>query len=183
MTLRHIECKGFSAIAKSMLIYGIISVLLFGLVLSSPVLAGTETGRFAKALVSPENVSPEDIVLDISPSATKYVEGAVNVNYEGFLGDSGQLKSVSEIAALLGEKGISNNDSLVITGECLPCGGGPSPAFFSYWLLKYLGHEKVKVLEGSLDDWATAGRNTSNESATMPKTNYAPQLRPELLAT
>ncbi|MFA6372494.1 MAG: rhodanese-like domain-containing protein, partial [Methanothrix sp.] len=183
MTLRHIECKGFSAIAKSMLIYGTISVLLFGLVLSSPVLAGTETGRFAKALVSLENVSPEDIVLDISPSATKYVEGAVNVNYEGFLGDSGQLKSVSEIAALLGEAGISNSDSLVIAGECLPCGGGPSPAIFSYWLLKYLGHEKVRVLEGSIDDWATAGRNTSNKSATMPKTNYAPQLRPELLAT
>ncbi len=38
--------KGFSAIAKTMLIYGIISILLHGLVLSAPVLAGTETGEF-----------------------------------------------------------------------------------------------------------------------------------------
>ena len=176
------ERKGFS-IAKTMLIYGIISILLYGLVLSAPVLAGTETGRFAKALVSPENVSPEDIVLDISPSATRYMEGAVNINYEGFLGEGGQLKSVSEIATLLGEAGISRNDSLVIAGECLPCGGGPSPAIFSYWLLKYLGHEKVRVLDGSIDDWAAAGRNTSNKSATRPKTEYVPLLKPELLAT
>ncbi|NTV28414.1 MAG: sulfurtransferase, partial [Methanothrix sp.] len=40
------ERKGFSAIAQSMLIYGIISILLHGLVLSAPVLAGTETGEF-----------------------------------------------------------------------------------------------------------------------------------------
>ena len=113
MTLRHLvsdpcieERKGFS-IAKTMIIYGIISILLYGLVLTSPVLAGTETGRFAKALVSPENVSPDDIVLDISPSATRYMEGAVNINYEGFMGEGGQLKSVSEMATLLGEAGIS----------------------------------------------------------------------------
>ena len=164
MTLRHLvsdsckaERKGFSAIAKTMLIYGIISILLYGLVLSSPVLAGTETDSFAKALVSPDNVSPDDIVLDISPSATRFMEGAVNINYEDFMGEGGQLKSVAEIATLLGEAGISSNDSLVIAGECLPCGGGPSPAIFSYWLLKYLGHERVRVLSGSMDDWAAAG--------------------------
>jgi thiosulfate/3-mercaptopyruvate sulfurtransferase len=166
-----------------MIIYGIISILLYGLVLTSPVLAGTDTGRFTKVLVSPENVSTKDIVLDISPSATKYMEGAVSINYEGFMGEGGQLKSVAEIATLLGEAGISQNDSLVIAGECLPCGGGPSPAIFSYWLLKYLGHDKVRVLDGSIDDWAAAGRNISNKSATRPKTEYVPRIKPELLAT
>ena len=141
------------------------------------------TGRFAEALVSPTEVSPDDVVLDISPSATRYIEGAVNINYEGFMGEGGQFKSVSEMAKLLGDAGISSNDSLVIAGECLPCGGGPSPAIFTYWLLKYLGHEKVRVLDGSIDDWAAAGLNTSNKSATRPKTDYIPQLKPELLAT
>jgi thiosulfate/3-mercaptopyruvate sulfurtransferase len=189
MTLRHLvsdpcieERTGFS-IAKTMIIYGIISILLYGLVLTSPVLAGTETGRFAKELVSPENVSTKDIVLDISPSATKYMEGAVNINYEGFLGEGGQLKSAADMAKLLGDAGISQNDSLVIAGECLPCGGGPSPAIFSYWLLKYLGHDKVRILDGNMDDWAAAGRNISNKSATRQKTEYVPQIKPELLAT
>ena len=126
---------------------------------------------------------PSDIVLDISPSATRYIEGAVNINYEDFMGEGGQFKSILEMATLLGDAGISSNDSLVIAGECLPCGGGPSPAFFSYWLLKYLGHEKVRVLDGSIEDWTAAGLNTSNKSATRPKTNYTPQLNTELLAT
>jgi thiosulfate/3-mercaptopyruvate sulfurtransferase len=250
------ERKGFAAIAKMMLIYGIISILVHGLVLSLPVSAGTETGefcptcpdwtdldgwqakkavyeqeqqeqqketqpqnketilktqnatpasisatlpvssdpvqnniskmrtgRFAEVLASPKEVSSDDIVLDISPSAARYIEGAVNINYEEFMGEGGQFKSVSEMAALLGEAGISSNDSLVIAGECLPCGGGPSPAIFTYWLLKYLGHEKVRVLDGSIEDWAADGLNTSNTSATRPKTNYTPQLNTELLAT
>ena len=127
--------------------------------------------------------APNDIVLDISPGATRFIEGAVNVNYEEFMGEGGRLKSVSEMATLLGDAGISRNDSLVIAGECLPCGGGPSPAIFTYWVLKYLGHEKVRVLDGSIDDWAAAGLNTSNKSATRPKTVYTPRLKPELLAT
>jgi thiosulfate/3-mercaptopyruvate sulfurtransferase len=254
------ERKGFSAIVKSMLIYGIVSILLHGLVLSTPALAGTETGefcptcpdwtdmdgwqakkaaydqdqqnirllvqqvvpetqnadpapiqntttqnadpapiqntnasvqsnysqawtgRFAEVLASPMEVSPEEVVLDISPGATRFIEGAVNVNYEGFMGEGGKFKSASEMAKLLGDAGISRNDSLVIAGECLPCGGGPSPAIFSYWLLKYLGHEKVRVLDGSIDDWAAAGLNTSNKSAIKPKTNYIPLIKPELLA-
>ena len=65
------------------------------------------TGKFAEVLVPPREVSPDDVVLDISPSATRYIEGAVNINYEGFIGEGGQLKSVSEMAKLLGEAGIS----------------------------------------------------------------------------
>ncbi len=146
-------------------------------------LSRTRTGAFAGAFASPADVSSDDIVLDISPSATRYIEGAVNVNYEGFMAEGGRFKSASEMAALLGEAGIARNDSLVIAGECLPCGGGPSPAIFTYWVLKYLGHEKVRVLDGSINDWAAAGLNTSNKSITRPKADYDFLLMPELLAT
>jgi len=153
---------------------------------SNPATGGisrVRTGNFAQALVSPQEVLSDDIVLDISPSATRYIEGAVNINYEHFFAEGGRFRSVGEIAELLGQAGISRNDSLVIAGECLPCGGGPSPAVFSYWILKYLGQEKVRVLDGSIEDWAAAGLNTSNVSAMRPRTDYIPALRPELLAT
>jgi thiosulfate/3-mercaptopyruvate sulfurtransferase len=140
-------------------------------------------GSFAQALVSPIALSSDDVVLDISPNMTKYAEGAVNINYEQFMGQGGSLMPVLDIAELLGNAGISRNDSVVIAGECLPCGGGPSPAIFTYWLLRYLGHEKVRVLDGSIGDWTAAGLNTSNMSATRLKTNYIPTIKPELLAT
>ena len=180
MTLRHIV---FNSVGKAMLIYGIVSILLCGLVISSPAQAETQTDSLAKVFVSPFDLSPDDIVLDISPDATRFIEGAVNINYEDFMGEGGEIKSAKEIATLLGEAGLSSNDSLVIAGECLPCGGGPSPAFFSYWLLKYLGHERVKILGGRLDDWASAGLNISNRSAIRQKTEYVPHLATKLLAT
>jgi len=143
----------------------------------------TRTGAFAEALVSLSGVNASDVVLDISPSATKYIEGSVNLNYEDFMDSGGSLKPVPELAKLLGDAGISANDSVVIAGECLPCGGGPSPAIFTYWLLKYLGHEKVRVLDGSIDDWVAAGLNVSDAPGLRPQTNYTPKLKPDLLAS
>ena len=43
--------------------------------------------------------------------------------------------------------------------------------------------KKSRVLDGSIDDWTAAGLNTSNMSATRPKTDYIPALKPELFAT
>lgn len=162
-------------------------MLVLMLALSMPALAEAQAngpaGVPVGVFVSPADLSPDDIVLDISPDATRFIEGAVNINYESFMENGGQLRSTKDIAALLGEAGISSNDSLAVAGECLPCGGGPSPAFFSYWLLKYLGHEKVRILQGHPDEWAAAGLNLSNRSATREKREYVPHTAAKLLAT
>jgi len=141
------------------------------------------TSEPAGAIASLDSISPEEVILDISPSAPAYIEGAVNLNYDHFFSEGGEIVPAAEMARLLGDAGISNKDSLLIAGECLPCGGGPSPAFFTYWALKYLGHEKVRVLEGTIEDWKAAGLNISNRSAIRPGTEYVPNIRPELLAT
>jgi thiosulfate/3-mercaptopyruvate sulfurtransferase len=78
------------------------------------------------------NLSSKDIILDISPEADQFIEGAASINYEDFQEDGGNLKPVQEIARILGAAGISRQDSVVITGECLPCGGGPAPATYTY---------------------------------------------------
>jgi len=143
----------------------------------------SRSSELVGAIASPNSISSDEVVLDISPSAAAYIEGAVNLNYDLFFSEGGEIVPVPEMARLLGDAGISSNDSLLIAGECLPCGGGPSPAFFTYWALKYLGHEKVKVLEGTIEDWKAAGLKISNISATRPKAEYIPHIRPELLAT
>ena len=135
------------------------------------------------AFVRPGEVSPSDIVLDISPNATAYVEGALNINYEDFLDRGGALKPVSEIAEMLGDAGIKSNDSLLIAGECMPCGGGPAPVFFTYWLLNYLGHEDVRMLLGDADDWKAAGLNLSHKPSVRAKADYVSRIQPKLMAT
>ena len=66
---------------------------------------------------------------------------------------------------ILGDAGISREDPVIIYGECMPCGGGPAPATFVYWILKSLGQENVRVLDGTVEDWAATGKPTTKETA------------------
>ena len=150
---------------------------------SSGNLSWNSSSDLHSAFVGPEEIVPSDTVLDISPNATAYLNGALNINYESFLDRGGALKPVSEIARLLGDAGIESNDSLIITGECMPCGGGPAPAFFTYWLLRYLGHENVRMLQGDPDQWQAAGLNISNSPSVRVKADYLPRIQSDLLAT
>jgi thiosulfate/3-mercaptopyruvate sulfurtransferase len=138
---------------------------------------------FASVLVPLESANNSGIILDISPNSTEYIPGAISIPYTEFLGSGGVLKPVSEMAAVLGEAGISQDDSVLIYGECQPCGGGPSAATYVYWIMKYLGHENVKLLDGGIDDWVAALRPTVTHSASLPSHSYTPSIKADLLAT
>jgi len=144
---------------------------------------GAEKDDTSAYLIPISGVSAENLILDISPEADEYIEGAINVNYEDFLTRDARIKSGSDIVEILGDAGISRDDSVVICGECLPCGGGPVPATFTYWLLKYLGHDEVRILDGDVEDWKAAGLSTSEAPATRPATDYIPKTNPDILAT
>jgi len=128
-------------------------------------------------------VSSSDVLLDISENSTKHIKGSIVIPYTSFIRGAGLLKSVPEISKILGDAGISSNDKLVIYGECMPCGGGPAPATYVYWMLKCLGHENVKVLDGGVEDCAATGLSTTNKSMVRPITNYTPKFNPEFIAS
>lgn len=140
--------------------------------------------RIEEMLVSLDEISGSDVLFDVSESASEHIPGAVGVSYEDFiLLDGGTLKSVSEVAEILGRAGISQDDSLVIYGECMPCGGGPAPSTYIYWMLKSLGHKNVRVMDGTVEDWRASGRPTTNETQARPEDNYIPEFTPEFIAT
>ena len=142
-----------------------------------------ERDGFGQILVPLSDVKNYDVILDISPNATQYIAGAINLNYVEFFDQDKRLKPDSELARILGDAGISRNDSVVVYGECLPCGGGPSAATYTYWIMKYLGQEKIGLLNGEISDWTAAKLPTENMSTIRPKADYKPMLRPEALAT
>ncbi|MDD1752127.1 MAG: sulfurtransferase [Methanotrichaceae archaeon] len=141
------------------------------------------SSSFSQALVPISGAQGFDIILDISPETTEYIPDAVSIPYTKFLKDNLTLKPVADIAKILGEAGISQDDSLLIYGECQPCGGGPSASTYMYWIMKYLGHGNVKLLDGGIKDWIEAKNPTASEPKIPAKTNYAPKIKPELLAT
>ena len=143
----------------------------------------TKSDSFVSVMVPMERANNSGIILDISPKPSEYIPGAISIPYIEFLVPGGALKSVSEIAAILGEAGVSENDSVLIYGECQPCGGGPSAATYVYWIMKYLGHENVTLLDGGIDDWVTAQQPTVTRPAALSSRSYTPAMKADLLAT
>jgi thiosulfate/3-mercaptopyruvate sulfurtransferase len=130
-----------------------------------------------------DGVDDADILLDVSENSSLHIEGSIYIPYMEFFLQPGILKPADEVASILGEAGISREDSVVIYGECLPCGGGPSVATYVYWMMKSLGHEKAIVLDGTAEDWATAGGATSGSAAVLPRKEYIPLVNSNYTAT
>ena len=135
-----------------------------------------------KMLVPLEERSGAEILLDVSKNGTEHIEGSLVIPYSTFEQSTGLFKSVPEVAGILGGAGISRQDDLVIYSRCSSCGAGPWEAAYIYWMMRSLGHEKVRVLDGTMEDWKAAGLPFSNESAILPKKTYEPQLTNEFMA-
>ena len=130
----------------------------------------------AKSMIAPlEEAASGTIYLDISENSTEHIPGSIVIPYTQFFNDTAVL-SADELAALLGEAGISREDAVIVYGECMPCGGGPAPATFIYWILRSLGHDNVKVLDGMVEDWAAAGLPTSTDAGILPAKAFVPRV-------
>jgi thiosulfate/3-mercaptopyruvate sulfurtransferase len=129
----------------------------------------------ARAILAPlEDITDADILLDVSENSSMHIAGSLVIPYMEFDVRAGVLKPVPEISRILGDAGISRDDSVVIYGECLPCGGGPSVATYVYWMMKSLGHERVMVLDGTAEDWEAMGRATTKDVQIHPSKIYTP---------
>lgn len=149
----------------------------------SPSSQETRSDLFSSILVPLDRVGDYKIILDISPNPAECIPGAVSIPYTDFLLSGGALKTVSEMAGVLGKAGISEADSVLIYGECQPCGGGPSAATYVYWIMKYLGHKDVTLLDGGIDDWVASGEPTTSIPSDLPAQNYTPVLDANLFAS
>lgn len=137
----------------------------------------------AKSMLAPmDEVTGFVVLLDISDNATQHITGSIAIPYTKFLLNSTYVRSETELAKLLGDAGISRDDPVVIYGECMPCGGGPAPATFVYWIMRSLGQENVRVLDGTVKDWALAGKPTATETAILPAKTYTPQINQDFSA-
>lgn len=153
---------------------------------NKPLVQETPVVRSAEAknmLVPIDEVIDYDVLLDISENATQHIQGSIAIPYTSFLNNGTDVKSEPELVKILGDAGISREDPVVVYGECMPCGGGPAPATFVYWLLKSLGQENVRVLDGTVKDWAATGKPTANETTIKPPKSYASRVTPEYTAS
>ena len=109
--------------------------------------------------------SDEDMLLyDIG-----HIPGAVRIDWHQDLNDPilRDYVSAEQFAALMSEKGISRDDTVVIYGD-----KSNWWAAYTLWVFELFGHPDVRLLNGGRDAWMTEERDTSFEVPSYPRTDY-----------
>jgi thiosulfate/3-mercaptopyruvate sulfurtransferase len=132
----------------------------------------------AEALVSTDWAAahlgdPTVVFVEVDEDTTAYdkghIPGAVRMDWRAELQDPVRRDFVDKAGfeRLMSEKGISNDDTVVLYG-----GNNNWFAAYAYWYFKIYGHEKVKLLDGGRKKWELEGRELATEVKERPKANY-----------
>ncbi len=88
------------------------------------------------------------------------------------------LKSVDEMAKIIGSKGVSASNLIVVYDE-----GSSKYSGRLYWNLKYLGAENVKILNGGLDAWQAIRKPVTTSPTKLKTTVFTAKVQSQYLAT
>ena len=114
---------------------------------------------------------PDVAIVEVDEDTTAYekghIEGAVAINWAEELHDLPRREFISSarLAELLGSKGISSDQTIVLYG-----GNNNWFAAYAYWLFKMRGAEGVRLLNGGRKKWEVESRPmTQEEPAREPR--------------
>jgi thiosulfate/3-mercaptopyruvate sulfurtransferase len=106
---------------------------------------------------------------DTSAYAKGHIRNAVRIDWKADLQDPVRRDFVDKAGfeALLSERGISNDDTVVLYG-----GNNNWFAAYAYWYFKLYGHQNVKLLDGGRKKWELESRELVTDVPGRPKTSY-----------
>jgi thiosulfate/3-mercaptopyruvate sulfurtransferase len=91
------------------------------------------------------------------------------------------LPDPNVLASKLGMLGIGNEHSVIAYDD--PSSGQGFYAAHVWWLLHYLGHDRVGVLDGGVPAWRAAGGTLETDLPIHAQTTFTPRVRPEMLVS
>lgn len=118
---------------------------------------------------------------------TAHIPGAVYAHLDDDLSDpvikgvTGRhpLPTVGKISEVFSKLGIDSNVQVVAYDDL----GGALAAGRVWWLLRWLGHEAVAVLDGGWQQWVKLGSGLASASKSRPWRSFIAHPRNELVAT
>jgi thiosulfate/3-mercaptopyruvate sulfurtransferase len=132
-------------------------------------------------LVTPDwaeqNLGTDGVVfVEVDEDTTAYdaghIPGAVKINWKTELQDPVIRDFVDRgtFEKLLSDKGISNDDTVVLYG-----GNNNWFAAYAYWYFKLYGHRDVRLLDGGRKKWELDNRPLTTDEVSRPATSYTAQ--------
>jgi thiosulfate/3-mercaptopyruvate sulfurtransferase len=116
---------------------------------------------------------PKVVLVEVDEDTAAYdknhIRGAVRIDWRQDLQDPVRRDFVDEaqFEKLLSEKGIANDDTVVLYG-----GNNNWFASYAYWYFKLYGHDNVKLLDGGRKKWELDSRELVDDEPKRNKTTY-----------
>jgi len=113
------------------------------------------------------------VLVEVDEDTTAYdgghIAGAIKLDWKKDLQDPVRRDFVNkeQFEKLLSERGISNDDTVVLYG-----GNNNWFAAYAYWYFKLYGHSDVRLLDGGRKKWELDARPLTTEKVTRPATSY-----------
>jgi thiosulfate/3-mercaptopyruvate sulfurtransferase len=116
---------------------------------------------------------PKVVIVEVDEDTSAYdknhIKNAVRIDWKKDLQDPVRRDFVDQAGfeKLLSEKGIANDDTVVLYG-----GNNNWFAAYAYWYFKLYGHQDVKLLDGGRKKWELDSRDLVVEASARPATEY-----------
>jgi thiosulfate/3-mercaptopyruvate sulfurtransferase len=112
------------------------------------------------------------VEVDENPAlyAEAHIPGAIGFDWKKDLQDQVKRDFLGPEAfgELFGSHGISNDHQIVLYGD-----RNNWFAAYTYWYLKFYGHDNVKLLNGPREKWITEERRTTTDTPSYPRASFA----------
>jgi thiosulfate/3-mercaptopyruvate sulfurtransferase len=101
--------------------------------------------------------------------AESHITGAIGFDWRKDLQDQVERDFLGpkEFGELFGSRGISNDHTIVLYGD-----RNNWFAAYTYWYLKYYGHDDVKLMNGPREKWIDEGRPTTRDLPSHPPAKF-----------
>jgi thiosulfate/3-mercaptopyruvate sulfurtransferase len=116
---------------------------------------------------------PKVVLIEVDEDTSAYDKGhirnALRLDWSVDLQDQVRRDAVNreQFAALLSERGVSNDDTVVLYG-----GNNNWFAAYAYWYFKLYGHQDVRLLDGGRKKWELDSRELVTEVPSRERTDY-----------
>ena len=162
-----------------------LSVMLFAAAILIAAPASPQTRQDAAPLVSTawleEHLADPNVVIlwtDQGAHDEALIAGARRVPHESLMTMQGGhgLAATGTLVDVLRKAGVSNSSHVVVYGE-------PLSAAWLFFVLDYLGHPRVSMLDASITKWRSENRPIARTPLVPPPGTFTPSPRPQVRAT
>jgi thiosulfate/3-mercaptopyruvate sulfurtransferase len=124
---------------------------------------------WVEAHIGDPNVRLIEVDVDTKAYNEGHIPGAVAFNWQKELQDQVVRSPISQekLEELLSNAGVSNDTTVVFYGD-----NNNWFAAWALWILKYYGHNDVRLLDGGRVKWLADKRELTTEVPSYPRTNY-----------